>query len=74
MRILFVHPKHRSGGAEIAGMGPPAWGTYLTGRPRRAGFGDVHFIDAMIEGVSDEKLPLPVCLILRTGMAHGGGK
>ncbi len=48
MRILFEHPYYRSGRAEIAGMGPPAWGTNLTGRLWRAGFDDVHVIGAMI--------------------------
>lgn len=28
MRILFVHPNYRSGGAEIAGTWPPAWVAY----------------------------------------------
>ncbi len=31
MKILFVHPNYRSGGAEIAGTWPPAWVAYLTG-------------------------------------------
>ncbi|MBA4007736.1 MAG: hypothetical protein C0486_03020 [Erythrobacter sp.] len=35
MRILFVHPNYRSGGAEIAGTWPPAWVAYLTGSRRR---------------------------------------
>lgn len=56
MRILFVHPNYRSGGAEIAGTWPPAWVAYLTGPLRRAGFDDIHFIDAMTEGVSDDDL------------------
>ncbi|MEQ8411558.1 MAG: magnesium-protoporphyrin IX monomethyl ester anaerobic oxidative cyclase [Erythrobacter sp.] len=56
MRILFVHPNYRSGGAEIAGTWPPAWVAYLTGPLKRAGFTDIHFIDAMTEGVSDEEL------------------
>lgn len=47
MRILFVHPNYRSGGAEIAGMGPPAWVAYLTGPLRRAGFDGIHMIDAV---------------------------
>ena len=46
MRILFVHPNYRSGGAEIAGTWPPAWVAYLTGHLRQAGFDDVAFIDA----------------------------
>ncbi|MBY0344632.1 MAG: cobalamin B12-binding domain-containing protein, partial [Sphingomonadales bacterium] len=56
MRILFVHPNYRSGGAEIAGTWPPAWVAYLSGPLRRAGFDDITFIDAMTEGVSDEEL------------------
>ena len=56
MRILFVHPNYRSGGAEIAGTWPPAWVAYLTGPLRRAGFDDITFIDAMTEGLSDDEL------------------
>ncbi|KPP92902.1 magnesium-protoporphyrin IX monomethyl ester anaerobic oxidative cyclase [Erythrobacter sp. HL-111] len=56
MRILFVHPNYRSGGAEIAGTWPPAWVAYLTGPLKRAGFTDIHFIDAMTEEVDDEEL------------------
>lgn len=74
MRNLLVHHDYRSDGAEIARMGPPAWGTYLTGPLLRAGFEDVHFIDAMAEGVSDDDLPLPVGPLLRTGAGHGAGK
>ena len=54
MRILFVHPNYRSGGAEIAGNWPPAWVAYLSGSLRRAGFDDIHFIDAMTNDFSDE--------------------
>ncbi|PXW72772.1 anaerobic Mg-protoporphyrin IX monomethyl ester oxidative cyclase [Loktanella sp. PT4BL] len=56
MRILFVHPNYRSGGAEIAGSWPPAWVAYLTGSLRRVGFDDIHFIDAMTNDHSDEFL------------------
>lgn len=56
MRILFVHPNYRSGGAEIAGTWPPAWVAYLSGPLKRAGFTDITFIDAMTEGLSDEEL------------------
>lgn len=56
MRILFVHPNYRSGGAEIAGTWPPAWVAYLSGPLRHAGFDDITFIDAMTEGLSDEEL------------------
>jgi len=54
MRIVFVHPNYRSGGAEIAGTWPPAWVAYLTGSLRRAGFDDIHFIDAMTDNLDDE--------------------
>ena len=56
MRILFVHPNYRSGGAEIAGTWPPAWVAYLTGHLRQAGFDDIHFIDAMTDNIPDEEL------------------
>ena len=56
MRILFVHPNYRSGGAEIAGSWPPAWVAYLTGSLRRVGFDDIHFIDAMTNDISDDDL------------------
>lgn len=56
MRILFVHPNYRSGGAEIAGTWPPAWVAYLTGHLRQAGFDDIHFIDAMTDDLSDAEL------------------
>ncbi|WP_371060952.1 magnesium-protoporphyrin IX monomethyl ester anaerobic oxidative cyclase [Rhodosalinus sp. 5P4] len=56
MRILFVHPNYRSGGAEIAGTWPPAWVAYLTGHLRQAGFDDIHFIDAMTDNIADEDL------------------
>jgi len=53
MRILFVHPNYRSGGAEIAGSWPPAWVAYLTGSLRRAGFDDIQFLDAMTNNLDD---------------------
>jgi anaerobic magnesium-protoporphyrin IX monomethyl ester cyclase len=56
MRILFVHPNYHSGGAEIAGNWPPAWAAYLTGALRRAGFDDIHFIDAMTHNVAPDDL------------------
>jgi len=56
MRILFIHPNYRSGGAEIAGNWPPAWVAYLTGHLRQAGFDDIHFIDAMTNDIDDETL------------------
>jgi anaerobic magnesium-protoporphyrin IX monomethyl ester cyclase len=54
MRIVFIHPNYRSGGAEIAGNWPPAWVAYLSGHLRRDGFQDIHFIDAMTNDLSDE--------------------
>lgn len=56
MRIVFVHPNYHSGGAEIAGNWPPAWVAYLTGHLRRAGFDDIHFIDAMTYHIGPEDL------------------
>ena len=56
MRILFVHPNYRSGGAEIAGSWPPAWVAFFTGSLRRVGFDDIHFIDAMTNDISDDDL------------------
>ncbi|MEO1777394.1 MAG: magnesium-protoporphyrin IX monomethyl ester anaerobic oxidative cyclase [Pseudomonadota bacterium] len=56
MRILFVHPNYRSGGAEIAGTWPPAWVAYLTGHLRQAGFDDIHFVDAMTDNLTDADL------------------
>ncbi|PWR02795.1 magnesium-protoporphyrin IX monomethyl ester anaerobic oxidative cyclase [Meridianimarinicoccus roseus] len=56
MRIVFVHPNYRSGGAEIAGTWPPAWVAYLAGSLRRAGFDDIHFIDAMTDNLPDAEV------------------
>ncbi|NCO85045.1 MAG: magnesium-protoporphyrin IX monomethyl ester anaerobic oxidative cyclase [Rhodobacterales bacterium] len=56
MRILFVHPNYRSGGAEIAGTWPPAWVAYLAGALRQAGFDDIHFIDAMTDNLTPDAL------------------
>ncbi|MBB5514904.1 anaerobic magnesium-protoporphyrin IX monomethyl ester cyclase [Rubricella aquisinus] len=56
MRIVFVHPNYHSGGAEIAGSWPPAWVAYLTGSLRRAGYDDIHFIDAMTNDIDDDAL------------------
>jgi len=54
MRILFIHPNYRSGGAEIAGTWPPAWVAYLTGAIKAAGYSDVSFLDAMTDNLSEE--------------------
>jgi anaerobic magnesium-protoporphyrin IX monomethyl ester cyclase len=56
MRIVLVHPNYRSGGAEIAGSWPPAWVAYLAGPLKKAGFDDIHFIDAMTNGIEEEDL------------------
>lgn len=56
MRIVFVHPNYRSGGAEIAGTWPPAWVAYLTGALRKVGFDDIHFIDAMTLNLPEEEV------------------
>ena len=56
MRILFIHPNYHSGGAEIAGNWPPAWVAYLAGSLRAAGFGDIHFVDAMTDDLDDDAL------------------
>lgn len=56
MRILFIHPNYHSGGAEIAGNWPPAWVAYLSGALKKAGYGDVKFIDAMTFDVDDAAL------------------
>jgi anaerobic magnesium-protoporphyrin IX monomethyl ester cyclase len=63
MRIVFVHPYYRSGGAEIAGNWPPAWVAYLTGHLRRAGFQDIHFIDAMTNNLTDEQLQVQLAAL-----------
>ena len=54
MRILLLHPNYHSGGAEIAGNWPPAWVAYLAGSLREAGYGDLKFIDAMTNDLSEE--------------------
>ncbi|KGE02904.1 magnesium-protoporphyrin IX monomethyl ester anaerobic oxidative cyclase [Pseudohaliea rubra] len=56
MRIVFVHPNYRSGGAEIAGSWPPAWVAYLSGHLRKAGFNDIHFIDAMTHNLEEDEV------------------
>ncbi len=56
MRIVLVHPNYHSGGAEIAGNWPPAWAAYIGGALKRAGYEDVHFIDAMTNDIAEEDL------------------
>ncbi len=56
MRIVLIHPNYHSGGAEIAGNWPPAWVAYLAGAVKKAGFTDIHFIDAMTNYVDDDDL------------------
>ncbi len=62
MRIVFIHPNYHSGGAEIAGNWPPAWVAYLAGSLKRAGFQDIHFLDAMTYHLGPE--------VLRTKLAE----
>ena len=56
MRIVLVHPNYHSGGAEIAGNWPPAWVAYIAGPLKKAGFTDIHFIDAMTNDLDNEAL------------------
>jgi anaerobic magnesium-protoporphyrin IX monomethyl ester cyclase len=56
MRIVFIHPRYHSGGAEIAGSWPPAWVAYLTGVLKQAGYSDIHFIDAMTDDLSEQEI------------------
>jgi anaerobic magnesium-protoporphyrin IX monomethyl ester cyclase len=56
MRIVFIHPNYRSGGAEIAGSWPPAWVAYLAGHLRKAAFNDIHFIDAMTHNLEEDEV------------------
>ena len=56
MLVVLVHPNYHSGGAEIAGNWPPAWVAYLAGSLKQAGYGDVQFIDAMTNNLTDEQL------------------
>ncbi|MEM9168063.1 MAG: magnesium-protoporphyrin IX monomethyl ester anaerobic oxidative cyclase [Pseudomonadota bacterium] len=56
MRIVLVHPNYHSGGAEIAGNWPPAWVAYIAGAAKKAGYTDVHFLDAMTNHLGDEDL------------------
>ena len=56
MRILLIHPNYHSGGAEIAGNWPPAWVAYLAGSLKKAGYEDVHFLDAMTNHLGDEEI------------------
>ncbi len=62
MRIVFVRPNYRSGGAEIAGSWPPAWVAYLAGHLRKVDFYDIHFIDAMTHKLPEDKVvPIKIC-------------
>jgi len=56
MRILLVHPNYHSGGAEIAGSWPPAWVAYLAGPLKKAGYTDIHFVDAMTNDLTADDL------------------
>jgi anaerobic magnesium-protoporphyrin IX monomethyl ester cyclase len=56
MRILLIHPNYHSGGAEIAGNWPPAWVAYIAGALKAAGYGDLRFIDAMTNDLSEAQV------------------
>ncbi len=56
MRILLIHPNYHSGGAEIAGSWPPAWVAYLAGPLKKAGYTDIHFVDAMTNDLTAHDL------------------
>ncbi len=56
MRSLLIHPNYHSGGAEIAGNGPPAWVAYLAGALKAAGFSDMRFVDAMTNDLSEVQI------------------
>lgn len=56
MRVVFIHPNYHSGGAEIAGNWPPAWVAYLGGALKSAGFTDIHFLDAMTNDMTEDRL------------------
>ena len=56
MRILLLHPNYHSGGAEIAGNWPPAWAAYVAGALRQAGFGNIRFVDAMTNDLSEDQV------------------
>lgn len=63
MRIVLVHPNYHSGGAEIAGNWPPAWAAYLAGALKKAGYDDVHFVDAMTNDLPDEAVRERLCAL-----------
>ena len=56
MRILFSPPTYHSGGAEIAGNWPPAWGAYLSGALKARGYTEIAFIDAMTHDIGEDEL------------------
>ncbi len=56
MRILFIHPNYRCGGAEIAGKWSPAWVAYLCGYLKQRGYTDVRFVDAMTDELEEDDL------------------
>lgn len=56
MRIMLIQPNYHAGGAEIAGSWPPSWVAYIGGALRTAGFGDLTFVDAMTNDLSEEQL------------------
>jgi anaerobic magnesium-protoporphyrin IX monomethyl ester cyclase len=54
VRILLLHPNYHSGGGEIAGNWPTAWAAYISGALKAAGFGDIRFVDAMTNNLSED--------------------
>lgn len=56
MRVVFIHPNYHSDGAEIAGNWPPAWVAYLGGAVKSAGFKDIHFLHAMTNDMTEDRL------------------
>ena len=54
MKIMLIQPNYHAGGAEIAGNWPPSWVAYIGGALRQAGFGNLRFVDAMTNDLSDE--------------------
>ena len=56
MRILFVHPNYKSGGAEIAGNWSPGWVAYVAGYLKAGGYDDYRFVDAMVDDLNEEQL------------------
>ena len=56
MRILFADPNCHSGGAGVAGIGPPTRVAMLAGSLKAARFEDIHIVDAMTLNLSADDL------------------